>query len=338
MVPGFTACPVCADWIAAKQSARLSRLPRAPLSGSRFSSTATSSSPIVPAKPSLNHAPWSFGRATPSAVVIVTDCSPRFGPVLARLPLVPPTKVVSSGPCLIAASNTSEAWPPSKATKACASNGGFASLAGGAVAGRVDASAARPDQAGQEIEPVHREIEEDQIVDLLERRADDPAMVPVNSRVRGDDVADQAGANRLANVGEVRRPAAVLVDGELDAMPVGEFDQPLACVEIDDKRLLRQHMLAGLQRRFHQRHALHWMRRDVEHLDIVAAQQALEIVGGNGIRVEFVATRRGAHQRARHDRRDVQTGTAVGVKMGERNAPCPDQRDLRPVVLGIGGL
>ena len=64
-------------------------------------------------------------------------------------------------------------------------------LAGRSVAGGIDARAARADQARQEVEPVHREVEEDQIVDLLERRADDPAMVPVDRRVRGHDVADQ---------------------------------------------------------------------------------------------------------------------------------------------------
>ena len=181
---------------------------------------------------------------------------------------------------------------------------------------------------------MHGEVEEDQIVDLLEGRADDPAVVPVDGRVRGDDVADQPGAHRLAHIGEMRRPAAVLVDGELDAVPVGEFDQPLAGVEIDDERFLRQHMLAGLERRLDQRHALGRMRRDVEHLDVVAAKQALEIVGGDGVGVELVAPRLGARQRARHDRRDIETGAAVGVEMREGNAPCPDQRDLRPVVFG----
>ena len=57
--------------------------------------------------------------------------------------------------------------------------------------------------------------------------------------------ADQPGAHRLAHPGEVRRPAAVLVDGEPHALRVGEVAEPRAGVEVDDEGLLRQHVLAG---------------------------------------------------------------------------------------------
>ena len=103
---------------------------------------------------------------------------------------------------------------------------------------------------------MHGEIEEDKVVDLLEGRADDPAMVPMDGGMGGDDVADQPCPDSLAHIGEMRRPAAVLVDRELDAVFVGQLDQPLAGVEIDDERFLRQHMLAGLERGLDQRHAL----------------------------------------------------------------------------------
>jgi len=60
--------PLSAERSAAKQSLREKRLPRAEFSGSRPSSIAHKSSPIAPAKPSLNQAPVSRGRATPAWV------------------------------------------------------------------------------------------------------------------------------------------------------------------------------------------------------------------------------------------------------------------------------
>src|SRR5262249_16351960 len=63
-----TGWPLSALWIAACESFNAARLPRAELIGSLPVSIATSSAPMVPAKPSLNQLPVSAGCATPSAV------------------------------------------------------------------------------------------------------------------------------------------------------------------------------------------------------------------------------------------------------------------------------
>ena len=89
------------------------------------------------------------------------------------------------------------------------------------------------------------------------------------------DVAEEPAAHRFADVAEVGRPAGVLIDGELDAHFVGQIGQPLADVEIDDERLLAQHVLAGLERGLDERRPHGGVRGDVDDLDVVAAQHFL---------------------------------------------------------------
>ena len=95
-------------------------------------------------------------------------------------------------------------------------------------------------------------------------------------------LADQPGAHRLAHPGEVRRPAAVLVDREPHALRVGEVAEPLAGVEVEDERLLRQHVLAGRERRLDHRQPLGRVRRDVDDRDVVARERAGDVVGRLG--------------------------------------------------------
>ena len=54
--------------------------------------------------------------------------------------------------------------------------GGLGASAGG---GGVDALEPRPGERGQEVEPVDREVVEHEVADRLERRADDPGVIPV---------------------------------------------------------------------------------------------------------------------------------------------------------------
>ena len=63
-----TGAPVRTERSAAWQSFSDKRLPRAEFNGSRLSSIAHKSSPMAPAKPSLNQEPVRRGRATPASV------------------------------------------------------------------------------------------------------------------------------------------------------------------------------------------------------------------------------------------------------------------------------
>ena len=89
------------------------------------------------------------------------------------------------------------------------------------------------------------EVVEDQVLDLLERRPFEEAMVPVHREVGRRDLADEPRPDCLPDVAEVGRPAAVLIDGQLDALAVGQIDHPPAEIEVQDERLLAQHVLAG---------------------------------------------------------------------------------------------
>ena len=52
------------------------------------------------------------------------------------------------------------------------------------------------------------------------------------------NVSKQSGRNGLTGVTEVRRPAPVLVDGQSKPLILGEVDQTLAQVQLQDKRFL----------------------------------------------------------------------------------------------------
>ncbi len=148
------------------------------------------------------------------------------------------------------------------------------------------------------------EIPQHEIVDRLEGGAGDPAVIPANADMRADDLADQPGRDGLTHVGEMRRPAAVLVDRELYAPPLGLRDQRLAGREVLDERLLRQDMLAGRERAPHQVDPHVGMGRDVEHRDPGIAEHVLEIVGGARLRER---KRRGGLARAPGSREQIET-------------------------------
>jgi hypothetical protein len=91
-------------------------------------------------------------------------------------------------------------------------------------------------------------------------------------------IADQPRAHRLAHPRLVRRPAAVLVDGELHALVLGQLHEVFAHTEIGDEGLLAQHVLARLQRRLDDRRAMLGVERDVDHVDLGIGQHRLPVV------------------------------------------------------------
>ena len=96
------------------------------------------------------------------------------------------------------------------------------------------------------------EIPKNEIVDRFERRPGDPAVVPADLDMNAGDFADEARAHCFPDVGEMRRPAAVLIDRELHFASRRQFDEFAPVVEVLDERLLRQDMLSRIQRAAHE--------------------------------------------------------------------------------------
>ena len=69
------------------------------------------------------------------------------------------------------------------------------------------------------------EVPQDEIVDRFEGRARDPAVVPADLDMHARHLADQPRRDRFAHPGEMRRPAAVLVDRELEPARFADLDE-----------------------------------------------------------------------------------------------------------------
>ena len=146
-------------------------------------------------------------------------------------------------------------------------------LSGGTGGRRMNETGAVADDAREKVEPVDAEIPEDEIVHRFERRPRDPAVVPADLDMNAGDFADQASMDRLPDIGEMRRPAAVLIDGELEAAPLRQLNEFAAVVEVLDEGLLRQHVLVGVQRAPHEVEADVRMGGKVENAHVRIAQQ-----------------------------------------------------------------
>ena len=184
----------------------------------------------------------------------------------------------------------------------------------------------------KKIEPMDAEIPKNEIVDRFERRPGDPAVVPADLDMNAGDLADEAGADRFPDVGEMRRPAAVLIDRELQFAPRRQFDEFAPVVEVLDERLLRQDVLSRIQRAAHEVDAHVRVGRDVENPQARVAEQGLEIVGDARLREIRVAPRLGALKIARADRHDVEPMARVSVEMRAADAARADESDRRASV------
>ena len=268
----------------------------------------------------------------PSAVVRVTDWVPRSGPRLTRVPALPASSVRSSAPKRVAPSKVRRGGAAVEGDEGLGEERRAGGLAGGAGGGGEDRGGADP-QAREEVEPVDGEVPEDELFDLLEGGAGDPAMVPVDRDVGGVEGADQAGGGGFAHPGEMRRPAAVLVDGEDEIVGVGEVAEAGAGVEVEDEGLLREDVLTGGERGLDQGEAFGGVGGEVDDGDVVAGEGAGDVVGGLRRGEELVPAGDGAGEGAVGDDRDVEAGGAVGGEVGAGDAPGADQRDA-----GAGAL
>ena len=143
--------------------------------------------------------------------------------------------------------------------------------------------------AGHHVEPMDGEIVQNQIVDAIKHRPHHPVMIPVHRQIDATNCAELPRCHQPTHIGHMRRPAAVLVDGQFNAVALGQFYQALAFVQIEHKRFLAEHMLAGTQRRMEQWHAVGRMGGDVDYFDVVAAQYRLDVGVDLGFREKFLA-------------------------------------------------
>ena len=69
---------------------------------------------------------------------------------------------------------------------------------------------------------MHREVKEDEMVNALKLRCPlDPSLVPLQVEVEGGHPPDHPIRNRIAQVGKVRGPPSVLVDGQANSHLLG---------------------------------------------------------------------------------------------------------------------
>ena len=71
---------------------------------------------------------------------------------------------------------------------------------------------------------MNRKIIEHDVANAVEMSAGDPIVVPVDGEMGGEHVADEALGDRVADVTEMRGPAAVLIDGEFAVALFGKID------------------------------------------------------------------------------------------------------------------
>ena len=145
--------------------------------------------------------------------------------------------------------------------------------------------------------------------------------------MRANHFADESRGDGLAHIGQMRRPAPVLVDCELDAAPLGLLDERLSGRDVLDERFLRQDMLAGRKGPPHQVDANVGMCGDVENRDAGIAENPFKVVRRFGRGEKCVAPRAGPRQIARADREDVQSVGAVGVEVRRADPAGADERD-----------
>ena len=179
---------------------------------------------------------------------------------------------------------------------------------------------------------MHGEVVEDQVVDRLERRAGDPAVVPVDARCRGSGPAPISPARTASRIQArcgAQRPFWLTARRTPFASARSQRRAPAS--RSTTKGFCDSTCLPARERRLDHRQPLGRVRRDVDDLDVVAGERAGDVVGRLGGGEELVAPRLGPGERAVADHRDVEARRAVGGEMRRGDAAGADQRDPRPV-------
>lgn len=93
-----------------------------------------------------------------------------------------------------------------------------------------------------------REIIEEKMLDGVESRSGDPAVVPMKRKMNTEDIASDSLGNGLTQVAEVRGPASVLVHSEPNSGLVRRRSQLPAGGKIKHEWLLAEYVFSSMDR------------------------------------------------------------------------------------------
>src|SRR5215470_350459 len=189
-----------------------------------------------------------------------------------------------------------------------------------------------------QVEPVNAEIVKDEVFDLFELRPDDPVVIPMRAEMRAHQAPYQSGPQSLSNEAEMRRPASVLIDGQLDSASLGQIGQSFADNQISDERLLAQNVFACSNRLFDDFDSTLRMRCDVNDLDLVAPQQLAVIGRDRRVGVKLLLISASFAFRVVAQRGDAETRMAIRVQVLYGYAAAAYEADRRIVGLRISRL
>ena len=147
-----------------------------------------------------------------------------------------------------------------------------------------------------------------------------------------ENVAEQTPGNRLTNVAEMRRPAAIQIDGQFHARLPGLIDQTPADIEIEHERLLAEDVFPRIDRPGNQPDALFGMRGDIDNFDVIATKNLSWIGVRLRLRKEFGPAGLSALNVPIAQRDDIQLHFPIRGEMVCRNPAASDQRDQRIIL------
>ncbi len=140
----------------------------------------------------------------------------------------------------------------------------------------------------------------------------------------------------VADVTPVGCPPAVLVHRKSDAALVGQFDESLAELKVDDERLLTEDVLARLECVLENWCAVGRVRKNVDDGDIVALEY-LVIVGGDvGVGVERLAVLLGALAGSVAQHANVVAASRYAVRCCSAMPPVPMSAIGGESSMGVG--
>ena len=179
------------------------------------------------------------------------------------------------------------------------------------------------------------------MLDLVRPVSEDPIEVVVVEMCDRHDLADGALLDQQRRDPPRRRPAAVLVDCQTESVPISVLDDLPGARQVERERLLREHVLARVERAPDQLGPHGRVRRDVHDLDRRVREQLVERGEDLPYDREAVANPVGGGGRGVVDADDVHAVVRVRGEMRELDDPAaaddPDagpvlRRERRPVV------
>ena len=155
-------------------------------------------------------------------------------------------------------------------------------------------------------------------------------------KIDGGHFPDQTGADCIAQVAEVGRPASVLVDRELEPFFVSQIDEFFAFLQIEDEGFLTEEVLACPQAVEKDGQAVGGVGRDVHDLDVIPFEDFPVILVDRSLGIELVTHGLGFGRGAVGKGDYAVAASPVVFEVKLTDPPGPDQGDARVVFFGAG--